>query len=161
MAEISAAVWSRCKEMVDVNVVNISDAFLTPQYCKDTYSMMIRYDYQSWLKIHHDSHAFEKVRMPEVSVVSPALYQKYPSEEELKELKQQNIHPFAAVELTMSPFFTLRLTDISVFCISKQILDAKNNDSINVEKPELLDNNATDVNNVNQACDNQDRFDPF
>jgi hypothetical protein len=161
MAEISVAVWSRLKEMADVNVVNISDAFLTPQYCKDTYTMMVRYDYQSWLKIHHDSHAFEKTKMPEVSIVSPALYQKYPNEQELTELKEQNIHPFTAVELTMSPFFTLRLTDVSVFCISKQILEAKNKDSIEVEKPKLPDSNAIEVNNPEQPNESHDAFDSF
>jgi hypothetical protein len=161
MAEISVAVWSRLKEMADVNVVNISDAFLTPQYCKDTYTMMIRYDYQSWLKIHHDSHAFEKVKMPEVSVISPALYQRYPSEQELAELKEMNVHPFAAVELTMSPFFTLRLTDVSVFCISKEILEAKNKDGIEAEEPKLPDPSVINVNHSESVTDHDDGFVAF
>lgn len=150
MAEISTAVWSRLKEMVDVNVVKVNDAFLTPQYCKDTYTMMIRYDYQSWLKTHHDSHAFEKVKIPEIAIVAPALYQRRPSEQELSELKEQNIHPFTAVEYAMAPFFTLRMTDIAVFCISKEILNAndqtlgsKVKDGINVEGTESLNTDTS------------------
>jgi hypothetical protein len=169
MAEISTAVWCKLKEMVDVNVVNINDAFLTPQYCKDTYTMMIRYDYQSWLKTHHDSHAFEKVKMPEVAIVAPALYQRRPSEQELSELKEQNIHPFTAIEYAMAPFFTLRMTDVAVFCISKEILNAnslvsdnKTDDGINVKEPQSPDIYITQASHASvSAIDPDDGFDVF
>lgn len=163
MSEISIAVWSRLKEMVDVNVVNINDGFLTPEYCKETYSMMIRYDYQSWLKIHHDSHAFEKTKIPEISIIAPAIYQNRPDEQQLAELKEQNIHPFTAVEFAMAPFFTLRLVDISTFCISKEILNAKNNsveDGIKVEEQEPSDLNV-DTPHHSPAPESDDGFIPF
>lgn len=161
MSEISIAVWSRLKEMVDVNVVNINDAFLTPAYCKDQYSMMIRYDYQSWLKIHHDSHAFDKVKMPTVSIVAPAIYQSRPSVEELEELQKQSIHPFDATEFSLAPFFTLRLVDISVFSINKQILNIKNksNDGIKVEGSEPLD--SMSISQTQSSSVTDDGFDTF
>lgn len=167
MSEISIAVWSRLREMVDVSVVNINDASLTPEYCKETYSMMIRYDYQSWLKIHHDSHAFEKTKIPEISIIAPALYQKRPSEQELNELKEQNIHPFAAVEYAMAPFFTLRLTDVSVFCISREILNVRNSKFTNKEKDSINieENKPLDIDAVNKyqtpSADPDDGFTPF
>lgn len=161
MSEISIAVWSRLKEMVDVNVVNINDVFLTPAYCKDQYSMMIRYDYQSWLKIHHDSHAFDKVKMPTVSIVAPAIYQSRPSVEELEELQKQSIHPFDATEFSLAPFFTLRLVDISVFSINKQILNIKNksNDGIKVEGSEPLD--SMSISQTQSSSVTDDGFDTF
>lgn len=124
-AAISIAVSRRLKQMADVSVVCVSDAFLTPKYCKDTFAIMVRYDYQSWLKIHHGSHAFEKDKMPGVSIVAPAIYQTRPNEQEMEELKSMNIHPFTATEFTMAPFFQLKLLEIDVFCISKEILRAK------------------------------------
>lgn len=155
MAEISVAVWSKLKEMADVDVVNVNDAFLTPEYCKDTYSMMIRYDYQSWLKTHHDSHAFEKTKMTNVTIIAPAIYQNRPSEQEMVEMKDQKLHPFTAAEFAMAPFFSLRLTDVGVFCISKELLSfdktkTENNidDGIKVEETNPPNSNASEKNQL-------------
>jgi hypothetical protein len=87
----------------------------------------------------------------------------------LVELKEQNIHPFTAVEYAMAPFFTLRMTDVAVFCISKEILrasdsvtDNKTNDGIIVEEPKSPDTNAVQSSHESLLDVNpDDGFDPF
>lgn len=123
MVAISQAVSHRVKGMADVNVVNFHDAYLTPAYCRENFAIMIRYEYEPWIKVHVESKAFETQRMPGVSVVGPAIYQKIPTEEEMAELKEKNIHPFTAAETAMAFFFGLKLVDVETFCISKDVIE--------------------------------------
>lgn len=166
-AAITSAVARHIKEMADVELVNVSDGFLTPQYCKDNFAMMVRYDYEPWLKIHTNSKAFETVKMPNVSMIVPALYQKRPTDQELAELKEINLHPFAAVEFALAPFFSLRLVDINTFCISDKVADIlealekiqsepKKEDGIKSEEPKPSGQNA--VKSQDESSEGSDGF---
>ena len=105
----------RTMEMADVRMVNIPDGFLTPTYCRDTYVMMIRYTYEPWIEMHVK--AFEERKMPGMAFIAPALYQKTPTEAELKELNDMGLDPLRATEVALAPLFAMRLLDANAFSI--------------------------------------------
>lgn len=109
------AISHRTMEMADVRMVSVSDGFLTPAYCRDTFAMMIRYTYEPWIETHVK--AFEDCKMPGMALLAPALYQKIPSDEETKEFSDLGLDPLRATEITLAPLFALRLLDANAFSI--------------------------------------------
>lgn len=96
---------------------SISPTEMTPRYVKKNYSMMVMYDYDAWMSMH--AKGFEKVRCPQVALFAPAMFFKdeLPDPEELGELRNENMHPFRAVEAGASPLIELSLLDVSYFSI--------------------------------------------
>lgn len=96
---------------------SIAPTDLSPKYCKDHYSMMVKYDYNSWLDLHAENGNFQKCRIPEVTMFAPELYfnDNLPSDEDMAKLKAEAMHPFKAVEASASPLVELNLVDVKFF----------------------------------------------
>lgn len=162
-AAICQAVAARLREMVDVEVIGVPDNDLTPQHCKNNFAMMIRYEYEPWLKIHLK--AFEHIKMPELSLIGPAIYQSLPNEQEMAELKEKNIHPFMAAEFGLAPFVSLKLLDADVFSISTDVLkaaidrhDEKTDEKNDGIKPEEVSPSEPKPNTAVNQDDSDDGF---
>lgn len=110
----SISVWMQGIAPVELTYIQPKD--LTPIHCKQTYSMMIVYEYGSWLNLHAD--AFKQTRLPEVTMFVPAIYFiKVPTSEELEDTVKGAAHPLRAIELLASPIVDLKLIDITYFSI--------------------------------------------
>ena len=104
------------QQVVPIEFINLNDAFLTPSYCKDSFSMMFRYNYEEWFNAHATD--FKTCRLPDVNLYAPAIYfNKKPTEAELKEAVNKSKHPMRALEILASPIISLRLLDAAVFSI--------------------------------------------
>lgn len=102
----------------DVQMVRIDPKDLTPEYCKQFYGLMMMYNAESWF--NHQMRALEKRSMPEIMLLTPAMYHvKKPSKEEMEECIGEAMHPLQAYELTMSFYVELKLIDVSNACIVK------------------------------------------
>lgn len=114
---IRRALTVRVAGMGSVYMRSIRPKDLTPKYCKQHYSMMVMYDYGTWLDLH--AKAFEKVRIPEISMLAPAIYFKdeLPSEKDMAQFKAEGMHPLKAVEMTVASFIELTLIDIKFFSV--------------------------------------------
>lgn len=69
---IALAVMARAGIETEVRCVSIPLKQLTPTFIKGRYSGMILYNFHDWMK-HHLAE-FDKVKMPRVSVLAPALW---------------------------------------------------------------------------------------
>lgn len=114
--EIGKAIAIWVKGTAPVELVNIPDSALTPEYCRDNFALMIMYDYAPWLDLHAES--FKKVQIPNLTLFAPAIYfEKKPTDEELKRLVSESMHPFEGMTFLVSTIMDLQLLDAKVFSI--------------------------------------------
>lgn len=99
-----------------VDLISVAPIDLTPSYCKGQYSMMIMYEYEQWMEMQ--TKAFEKTRIPEITLFVPAIYfNKTPTDQELESATRDGAHPQMAIEMLASPLVELRLIDVKYFSI--------------------------------------------
>ncbi len=98
-----------------VNMLNIPTKSLTLRYCQNTFGAMMVYDYQNWLDEVSKTGEFNKVAIPNVVLIAPKLYEKLPTDEELRSMKKSNTDPFKAVEIAASAKIGLQYVDIDEF----------------------------------------------
>lgn len=106
----------------DVQVVNIPNELLTPQYCKENFAIMARYEWMPWLEMHQQ--AFEKTKMPAVALVVPCLFDQIPSEREHPEAYKRGGQLFREVEKMLAPLMRLVFVDIESFSMDRLIKNA-------------------------------------
>lgn len=116
---IALALKAKLFGVPNIRTTFTPDEFLTPAYIKETFGMMIRYDFEPWLE--KQAKALEATRMPAVTMITPALYRKLPTAKELEELKAEKVHPFRAVEIALAPVMGVRLLDAEVFSLHSGI----------------------------------------
>lgn len=107
----------------EYNIVSIPNEFLTPQICKDQYSVLVLYDFAEWMRMH--APAFKEARMPNMVVYAPRLLEKLPTAEENKLLMEAQLDPFEASRIAASPAFTLRFLTVDMYCVRDAAQDAK------------------------------------
>lgn len=106
-------------QLIEINFINLSPVMLNPRYCKESFALMIKYDYEDWL--NQNAKAFESCILPEVMLYAPAIYfNKKPTENELSEIMRKSKHPLIAIEVLTSPIICLRLLDVELFSIIKK-----------------------------------------
>jgi len=108
---------------IEISSVYLTDQDLTPTFCKTSYAVMVRYHFHKWMELHVEE--WKTVQMPGVAFYAPAIYTKTPTDQELKEMAKDKLHPFQATELLCAPLFQLRLLDIEMFCIHDSIRSGK------------------------------------
>ncbi|WJJ55163.1 hypothetical protein [Xanthomonas phage RTH11] len=112
---LSLAVMSRAGIETEVRCVSIPLERLTPTFCKERYGGLILYNFHDWMK-HHLT-AFEKVKMPTVTVMAPALYRDtVPSEDAFSgEGISKHITGFQLSEVGCVELFSLSLLPAANF----------------------------------------------
>jgi hypothetical protein len=114
--EIRAMIYHRIKQVAEVQLINVPPIKLTPSYCKSQYGMMVMYNAEEWL--NHHMKALERTPMPEVMLLTPALYHvRKPSPEELAKIVAESMHPLQAFEFMMAFFVELKLIDVREACM--------------------------------------------
>ncbi|EKD22610.1 MAG: hypothetical protein ACD_84C00038G0007 [uncultured bacterium] len=114
--EIQKAMTIWMQGIAPVTLINIPPNNLTPSYCKENYSLMLMYEYASWIDMHAEE--FAKVQIPDVTLFVPAIYfEKKPTEEELKGMVKESMHPMQAIEFLASTIIGLKLIDVMHFSI--------------------------------------------
>ena len=94
--------------LADIEVIDMPYEDITPKYVKSHLSIMILYDYSSWLEIHSTNKNFEKITCPEVALIGPRLYFK-------DNIEASELDPFSSMEILISPLIGLQLLPIEYF----------------------------------------------
>ena len=114
--EMGNAITAWIHDLAPVSFINYSPTELTPIYCKNTFSLMVMYDYQDWLE--GNSELFLSTQMPEITMFVPAIYfVNKPSEEELERITRESMSPLNAIQTLAKGIIDLMLIDVTYFSI--------------------------------------------
>ena len=115
---LEAAVLYYASAYSNIKAVNIPTEKITVSLLKERYSGMIVYDIDNWLQYHLDE--FKTIKMPDVSIITPALYHnKVPTEAELAQNEIKELDAFGALKLAFAEFVTLEFVPVKDFCVLK------------------------------------------
>lgn len=123
---ISIAVKKWVGIMTPVKVVRIEPKELTPRACKD-YSLLVMYNPTEWFNIQLEE--LLKSHLRDVALYIPQMYHnKTETDEEIKKIEEEAVHPFVALELFMKPLIDVTLIDVTYFSLFRPeiLLDLKN-----------------------------------
>ncbi|HRM30031.1 MAG TPA: hypothetical protein PLH48_05800 [Acinetobacter johnsonii] len=118
-----------CGKLVNVNIVNWSNAQFTLPFCRANIALIIKYDYEEWLEVHTQNDMFRKCQIPDVTLFVPKLYfNKAPTESELTVMMRDAPHPFRALEKAASPVIGLNTIDLNYYnaVLPKEIIEEIN-----------------------------------
>lgn len=103
-----------------VEIVSYSNEELTPSFCNQSYQIMIRYDWMSWLNCHKEF--FETKGIPQLTIVAPEMFSAAaPTKEEINNLGLKKINPFEETVRALAPLFRLKHMPVSLFSIHEAI----------------------------------------
>lgn len=103
--------------IADIEIVNMSPEQLTPTYVKSKLSVLVLYDYWTWLETHSLNENFRKTTCPDVSLIGPRI-----SFVKDFQVKEGDTDPFEAATELAAPIISLSLIDIIHFCFSAESL---------------------------------------
>lgn len=103
-----------------VQIVSIPNEELTPQFCRENYQIMIRYDWVRWADKHKTF--FEKEGIPGVSLVVPELFfETAPSQDDIDRLDMKKKNPFTQTEAIVAALFRLKHMPASLFSVHESL----------------------------------------
>lgn len=114
---IIQAVRALINDICDIEIVDMSYEELTPTYVKSKLTILILYDYPTWLEVHSLNKNFEKTICSQVTLFGPRVAFK-----KLDTLKNIEIDPFDAMEELVAPLISLKLLPINMFCFTSQYI---------------------------------------
>lgn len=101
------------KGLIDIEIINRPLEDITPSYVKETYAMMVMYEYWEWLEIHAANKNFETTFCPEITLIGPAIVR---SKEAWEKVKAVDIYPI--IEQYSSMFIKLMLYPVTTFSVN-------------------------------------------
>lgn len=106
-----------------IEFINLSIEELTPKYCSDNFSLMIKYEYGDWLDFHSKNEAIRKIPLTTLTLIVPEIFfARMPNSQELNEIRNGKFDPFGNMEVIFAPIIGLKTMPASVFSID---LDTK------------------------------------
>lgn len=120
IALIIAGVRSLTRGMCDIEAMDMSYEQITPVFVKSKLTILVLYDYTSWLETQSLNKNFERTICPDVSLFGPRIAFK-----KLDSIENLEINPFEAMEQLAAPLINLKLLPVSHFCFTKQHLGKK------------------------------------
>lgn len=112
-------------DSIDVRMITASPEEMTVEFCKSRYNVMVMYDYEEWLNLIGKQ--FDDMVMPEVYLFVPSIFvQDRPSDEKIKEITKESMHPMEALEFLAKPLVNLQLVDVKYFSIISDFDDSIN-----------------------------------
>lgn len=117
-----ASMADTMKGYVDVRIIDMGPAMLTPAYCNQHFGAMFMYDCGPWLDVHAKSEAFKHDPMTGVTLFIPMILHSPPPDEETKNLMTQTgMNPFRSFEIQASPFLTVNSLITEMFSVDLEI----------------------------------------
>jgi hypothetical protein len=110
-----------------VRFIRKSDEELTPKLCNETYSLMVRYQYDKWIDemCKDDGKDIRRYRLSGITLIGPQIFIRKPTPNEIANFRAKKQDPFRLTERLFSPIINLQLITLSTFCID---VDAAIND---------------------------------
>ena len=104
------------RDLADIYIISLSNEELTPEYVKEKFSMFIKYDMFRWLDTYDNETAFEKIRIPEIGSVGPAIFYKDPrKEKEFQNYIAEGNNPFKELCKILKPVINLTTLPVAQF----------------------------------------------
>lgn len=117
-ASIVEAMAHYTKGLADIHIFNMTEKELTPEFCLNNLSVLIKYDYAEWFDYHCKTEGVKKFPLTELTLIVPELFfNRLPTEQEIRENEKNKIDPFRAVEIFFSPLITIKTMPIEMFCL--------------------------------------------
>lgn len=103
-------------QMVNVNLIHMDPASVTPAVVNIKYDLMITYDVNGWLTQHAES--LLELPLLSVTLIGPRLYHTAPvSALKADQSKVEGVPLFNGIEMLFAPVISLRLIDVSYFSV--------------------------------------------
>jgi hypothetical protein len=116
LGEIRQCVSAWCGGFVPVELINIAPENLSPRFVKETFGVMMMYDYGQWFG--KNKQAFNETLCLETHLIAPALYfNEKPDEKTLKDMIRNGFHPFQGAQMYGSQLIGLELVDVKYFSV--------------------------------------------
>jgi len=101
-----------------VEVVSLSQQFITPKYLKSKYKYYITYDFFSWIKMYDLE--LNNYPIPEITIIAPRLVENDP--EELRKVDAfpeftDDINPWVVFSAAWGPFVQIQFEDVRWFSV--------------------------------------------
>lgn len=109
---IIKAITHHTKGLIDVSLVNMPYADLTPSMLKSEFAAVVMYEYWNWLEVHSENKNLETTQLPSVKLIAPALIR---NKEAISAMP--NLHIFKVIEQHTKPFIDLTTYPISKFSV--------------------------------------------
>ena len=111
------------KGKADVEVVRMTISEITPQYLKEEVSLIVMYDYHLWLEAQSVNGNFKRQACPEIGLMAPMMFKKYPiTNEDKKIIKGIDTPLFDYIAKTIAPFIRPVFIPIEHFSADKQLV---------------------------------------
>lgn len=121
LEELEVAAIQQACEILTGNVVEVKMVFmkpeqLTPQWIKREVSLLVMYDYWSWMEAQKDN--FRTHAIPEVNLLAPAVsHDRVITKEDRTVEHFGEVNPFAVSEMVMSVYVSLQLLPPAFFSL--------------------------------------------
>lgn len=100
-----------------IKLVHVPPIEMTPQWCKDRFSLMLMYtEYQDWINLHLEKQNFDKCTIATIVTLVPQIYITRPSDEEIALAVKNHGDPFKAAEQCLAPIVGIGYADIRYWC---------------------------------------------
>ena len=105
------------KDIATIKLVHVPPIEMTPQWCKDRFSLMLMYtEYQDWINLHLEKQNFDKCTIATIVTLVPQIYITRPSDEEIALAVKNHGDPFKAAEQCLAPIVGIGYADIRYWC---------------------------------------------
>lgn len=102
--------------VIEVNMVSISPSALTPKRVKRDMSLLIMYDYYTWMENQKDT--FLVTPIPEVNMIAPAIsHGRVLTTEDRTVEDFGEVSPFAIGEMVMATYISIQLLPVNFFSL--------------------------------------------
>lgn len=113
---IGEGISKQIGDMIDVTMVNLSCAALTPRVANTYFSCMFMYDWRTWLDKQAELKNFDKTKIPSVTLYAPRIFlDRLPNEEDEERMKETRMGFFEETEFLASRLIGLEFIESLFF----------------------------------------------
>lgn len=109
-----------------VRAIEVTYEEMTPEWVREGISLMLLYDYQDWLEAQSVNGAFRKKAVPDVTLMAPAIFKKYPlTPKDQQILARLDTPIFEYLKKAIAPFVNVLYLPIEHFSVDRRYAQAE------------------------------------
>lgn len=112
---IISAVAAKTDDQCDIKIVYYHPEDLNPVFLKNTYEVVMMYDFQEWLETHSKNGNWKKYSCPGVTVMAPLMVKNTDSFDPKKKI-EHILSDYETLTKTMAPYVDIQFLPMAAFC---------------------------------------------